>query len=103
MLCFAMDHPTSKTTIVLISGDRDFAYVLSALKARKFSVVVITQGNAHVSLRMQATTAFNWNSDVLFKNTDFVSSNSNLIDFSQIPAEPHIVSHTLPSDREYGL
>ncbi|KAF8759801.1 NYN domain [Rhizoctonia solani] len=44
--------PTSKTTIVLISGDRDFAYPLAVLKARKYEVgLIVPPGGAHPALR----------------------------------------------------
>ncbi|KAJ1308551.1 hypothetical protein OPQ81_004251 [Rhizoctonia solani] len=57
--------PTSKTTIVLISGDRDFAYPLAVLKARKYEVgLIVPPGGAHPALRAQATWVVNWR-DVL--------------------------------------
>ncbi|CAE6386645.1 unnamed protein product [Rhizoctonia solani] len=53
--------PTSKTTIVLISGDRDFAYPLAVLKARKYEVgLIVPPGGAHPALRAQATWVMNW-------------------------------------------
>lgn len=64
MLAHAIDNP-APTTIVLISGDRDFAYALSILRLRCYHVVLITLSNAHQSLRAQASTSFDWASDVL--------------------------------------
>ena len=64
MLAHAVDNP-APSTIVLISGDRDFAYALSVLRLRRYHIVLITLSNAHPSLRAQASLCFNWTSDVL--------------------------------------
>ena len=63
MLAHAIDNP-APSTIVLISGDRDFAYALSILRLRRYNVVLITLSNAHPSLKAQASLCFNWISDV---------------------------------------
>ncbi|KAG8691471.1 hypothetical protein FRC11_003230 [Ceratobasidium sp. 423] len=61
--------PAPKTTIVLISGDRDFAYPLAVLKARKYEVgLIVPPGGAHPALRAQATWVMNWK-DVLEGST----------------------------------
>ena len=64
MLAHAIDNP-APSTVVLISGDRDFAYALSILRLRCYRVVLITLSNAHQSLRAQASVFFDWVSDVL--------------------------------------
>ena len=64
MLAYAIDNP-APSTIVLISGDRDFAYALSILRFRRYRIVLITHSNAHQSLRAQASTSFDWVSEVL--------------------------------------
>ncbi|KAH7343894.1 hypothetical protein B0J17DRAFT_194909 [Rhizoctonia solani] len=57
--------PSLKTTIVLISGDRDFAYPLAILKARKYEVgLIVPPGGAHPALRAQASWVMEWK-DVL--------------------------------------
>ncbi|EUC57673.1 NYN domain protein [Rhizoctonia solani AG-3 Rhs1AP] len=62
---FPTSAPSPKTTIVLISGDRDFAYPLAVLKARKYEVgLIVPPGGAHPALRAQATWVMNWK-DVL--------------------------------------
>ncbi|KAL5637011.1 hypothetical protein ACGC1H_000853 [Rhizoctonia solani] len=62
---FPTPAPSPKTTIVLISGDRDFAYPLAVLKARKYEVgLIVPPGGAHPALRAQATWVMNWQ-DVL--------------------------------------
>jgi hypothetical protein len=64
MLAHAIDN-AAPSTIVLISGDRDFAYALSILRFRRYRVVLITLSNAHQSLRAQASASFDWVSEVL--------------------------------------
>ena len=63
MLAHAIDNP-APSTIVLISGDRGFAYALSILRLRRYCIILITLSNAHPSLRAQASLCFNWISDV---------------------------------------
>ncbi|KAG9124582.1 hypothetical protein FRC07_011059 [Ceratobasidium sp. 392] len=51
----------SRTTVVLVSGDRDFAYPLAVLKARKYEVgLIVPPGGAHPALRAQASWVLNW-------------------------------------------
>ena len=64
MLAHAIDN-AAPSTIVLISGDRDFAYALSILRFRRYRIVLITLSNAHQSLRAQASFSFDWVSEVL--------------------------------------
>ena len=64
MLGHAIDNP-APTTILLISGDRDFAYAMSVLRLRRYQVVLITLSNAHVSLTSQASVCHDWSSDIL--------------------------------------
>jgi NYN domain len=64
MLAHVIDN-AAPSTIVLISGDRDFAYALSILRFRRYRVVLITLSNAHQSLRAQASISFDWVSEVL--------------------------------------
>ncbi|KAJ8517573.1 hypothetical protein ONZ45_g5269 [Pleurotus djamor] len=65
MLTYAIDWP-APATILLISGDRDFAYAASALRLRNYNVVVIAHPQGpHPSLRAQATECLDWQSDIL--------------------------------------
>ncbi|KAF5324452.1 hypothetical protein D9611_004319 [Ephemerocybe angulata] len=64
MLTHAMDNP-APATIVVISGDRDFAYAMAVLRLRQYDVVLITLSNAHISLTSQASTYYDWALDVL--------------------------------------
>ncbi|QRV87553.1 NYN domain protein [Ceratobasidium sp. AG-Ba] len=50
-----------KTTVVLVSGDRDFAYPLAVLKARRYEVgLIVPPGGVHPALRAQASWVLNW-------------------------------------------
>ncbi|KAJ3828752.1 NYN domain-containing protein [Lentinula raphanica] len=67
MLAFAMDNPSgpATVTIMLISGDRDFAYALSTLQLRKYNIVVVAPSTIHASLRAQTSTFFDWDEKIL--------------------------------------
>ncbi|KAF9466396.1 NYN domain-containing protein [Collybia nuda] len=64
MLAHAIDNPPP-ATIILISGDRDFAYAVSILRSRRYRVVIISLGGVHMSLRAHASVFLDWNADVL--------------------------------------
>ncbi|KAJ7109170.1 NYN domain-containing protein [Mycena epipterygia] len=66
MLAYAMDHP-APATLILISGDRDFAYAVSVLRLRRYDIVVISLPvpGAHISLKSQASVCLDWNVDVM--------------------------------------
>ncbi|KAF7338466.1 hypothetical protein MVEN_02072600 [Mycena venus] len=66
MLAYAMDHP-APATLILISGDRDFAYAVSVLRLRRYEVVIISLPlpGTHISLKSQASLCLDWNSEVL--------------------------------------
>ena len=59
MLVYAIDNP-APSTVILITGDRDFAYALSILKLRQYHTVLVTLPDAHPSLTNQAKTCFDW-------------------------------------------
>ncbi|KAJ7738473.1 NYN domain-containing protein [Mycena maculata] len=63
MMTYAMDHP-APATLVLISGDRDFAYLVSVLRLRRYEIVVISL-SAHISLKSQASVCLDWNIDIM--------------------------------------
>ncbi|EAU88192.2 EDA32 [Coprinopsis cinerea okayama7 len=64
MLLYAMDNP-APATVVLISGDKDYAYAISVLRLRQYDVVVLTPPNASPSLTSHATVCLAWNKNVL--------------------------------------
>ena len=64
MLAYAIDNP-APSTIILITGDRDFAYAMSILRLRQYRVVLVTLPNAHLSLTAQASKRIDWYSEVL--------------------------------------
>jgi hypothetical protein len=65
MLAFAIDHPPP-ATLVLISGDKDFAYALSTLRNRRYAIVLIVPNRgAPIILKSQANAILEWRYDVL--------------------------------------
>jgi hypothetical protein len=62
MLAFAIDHH-SPATVVLIAGDRDYAYAMSTLRLRQYNVILIapTSPDVSQSLKSQASLMINWN------------------------------------------
>ena len=64
MLAYAIDNP-APSTVILISGDRDFAYALSVLRLRRYRVILVTLPNAHATLTAQASVCFDWVSEIL--------------------------------------
>ncbi|KAJ6513882.1 NYN domain-containing protein [Mycena vitilis] len=70
MLAYAMDHP-APATLILISGDRDFAYAVSILRLRKYEVVVMSlpMPGPHISLKSQASVYLDWNVHVMHNSS----------------------------------
>ncbi|KAJ8588005.1 hypothetical protein M405DRAFT_852721 [Rhizopogon salebrosus TDB-379] len=68
MLAFAIDHE-SPATIVLIAGDRDYAYAMSTLRLRQYTVVLIAPSAPNIpqSLKSQASVVVDWNYAILRK------------------------------------
>ena len=64
-MAFIKDN-SPPATIILISGDRDFAYLLSTIRWRKYNVVLICNPfMTHESLTAQASVVYDWQSDIL--------------------------------------
>ena len=70
MLAFAIDHH-SPATVILVAGDRDYAYAMSTLRLRQYTVVLIVP-SAHVpeSLVSQASVVIDWNYAILRNRPD---------------------------------
>ncbi|KAI0637224.1 NYN domain-containing protein [Trametes polyzona] len=68
MLTYAIDNP-APATVVLISGDRDFVYAVSVLRLRRYRVVVVAPYSAHTSLKSQASTVLDWDTDIMRRTT----------------------------------
>ncbi|KAG6821157.1 hypothetical protein H0H93_005377 [Arthromyces matolae] len=64
ILAYAIDKPPP-STIILISGDRDFAYAVSILRLRRYKVAIISLPMVHLSLKVQASFFLDWTNDVL--------------------------------------
>ncbi|KAJ8582321.1 hypothetical protein M405DRAFT_700128, partial [Rhizopogon salebrosus TDB-379] len=71
MLAFAIDQE-SLATIVLIAGDRDYAYAMSTLRLRQYTVVLIVPSSPNIpqSLKSQASVVVDWNYAILRKRTE---------------------------------
>ncbi|KAG6918384.1 hypothetical protein DXG01_014785 [Tephrocybe rancida] len=96
MLAYAIDNPRP-STVVLISGDRDFAYAMSTLRLRGFKIVLISPGMVHRSLKAQASEYLDWNIDVLRTDAhgDRNSSNSG----SSVGAETYMYTPVRSKER----
>ncbi|KAI5120219.1 hypothetical protein M0805_000034 [Coniferiporia weirii] len=65
LMIFALDAH-GPTTIVLVTGDRDFTYAISVLRLRGHDIVLITPPHAtHHSLQHPANLVLNWKVDIL--------------------------------------
>src|SRR5205807_562072 len=71
MLAFAIDHD-SPATIILIAGDRDYAYAMSTLRHRQYTVVLIVPSGPNISqsLHFQASVVIDWNYAILGKRPE---------------------------------
>lgn len=65
LLAYAIDQP-APATVVLISGDRDFAYPLGILRNRGYNVILVTPPIGAVPiLEASANVVMSWRQDVL--------------------------------------
>ncbi|KII88941.1 hypothetical protein PLICRDRAFT_108915 [Plicaturopsis crispa FD-325 SS-3] len=65
MLAYAVENP-APATLILITGDRDFAYAVSVLRMMRYTVVLILpQNRVHESLTAQASRSYLWSRDIL--------------------------------------
>ncbi|KAL0947150.1 hypothetical protein HGRIS_013278 [Hohenbuehelia grisea] len=68
MLTYAMDHPPP-ALVLLISGERGFAYAVSMLRARRYDVVVMSAPGLGTSHLMHLSSVyFEWNTEVIRKS-----------------------------------
>ncbi|KAH7889775.1 NYN domain-containing protein [Phlebopus sp. FC_14] len=66
LLAFAVDNPPP-ATVILITGDRDYAYAMATLRLRKYKVVLIVpqSPHVHVCLESQASVLIDWTSNFM--------------------------------------
>jgi hypothetical protein len=89
LVMFAVDNPAPQT-LILISGDQDYAYPIAKLRLRGYKIIVIVPpGGAAETLKRQADTVFEW--------TEFSSTYSLDEQFSEearetIAFEPLIIA-----------
>ncbi|PWZ01471.1 hypothetical protein BCV70DRAFT_198901 [Testicularia cyperi] len=111
LLAFAIDQP-APATIVLISGDRDFAYPLGLLRNRGYEVVLIVPPIGAVPiLEASANVVLTWRQDVLgIERNQAGKPYSNYTEKSQniqsdMAADPHQQQNSstaLPPDKPPG-
>ncbi|KAF9072450.1 NYN domain-containing protein [Rhodocollybia butyracea] len=99
MLTFAMDNlaNSSSTTILIISGDKDFAYALSVLRLRMYNVVVVAPSTSHQSLRAQVSKFLDWSASILngvSSREDLSPSNDNSTPATRTRCRPTTTSET---------
>lgn len=54
-----LDHPPPRT-VVIVSGDRSLAYMIAALRMRRYEVILISPSGTHPSLTNQASLNLYW-------------------------------------------
>jgi len=87
MMVNVMDNP-APGTVILITGDRDFAYAASILRMRRYHVVVIAPLNHHARIRCQASIVLDWDTDILSRTN---------VDITDIPSHaPSITASMSP-------
>jgi hypothetical protein len=64
-MAYALDNTPQTTVLVVITGDRDFAYAISMLQNRGYRVVVIIPTASHASVRANASIVVDWTSAIL--------------------------------------
>jgi len=92
MLAYAIDNP-APATIILISGDRDFAYAFSILRLRQYQVVLVAPPSAHTSLTSQASVCMDWGSEVYDSTTAEQSIQGRSLHERQISSQLKPGSH----------
>ena len=92
MLAYAIDNP-APATIILISGDRNFAYAFSILRLRQYQVVLVAPPSAHTSLTSQASVCMDWGSEVYDSTTAEQSIQGRSLHERQISSQLKPGSH----------
>ena len=69
IMAFALDHPPP-ATIILITGDSDYGYPLSKLRARGYRIILIVPSAVKASLKLSADVILEWERDVLHMSVD---------------------------------
>ncbi|KAI4518292.1 hypothetical protein K525DRAFT_208883 [Schizophyllum commune Loenen D] len=106
-MAYAIDHP-SPATIILITGDRDFAYAVSLLRRRRYNVVLICHAypGPHKSLLWQVGQRIDWNTQILGLKTGAVAVRrwrvSSISSESSSPSGPARSEPTTPSSYRHS-
>ena len=91
IIAHTWDHPAPHT-IVIISGDRDLAYMIGTLRMRKYEVILISPNGTHTGFANQASVNLDWIADGHRRDVDDTRD-------GQPPSSPHPPStpHQFPS------
>lgn len=84
IIAYAWDHPAPRA-IVIISGDKDLAYMIGTLRMRKYEVILISPNGTHASITNQASVNLDWTVDGRRTNMDDPHGGK----FSSHPPSPH--------------
>jgi NYN domain len=83
-------------TIILITGDRAFAYLVSILRLRQYHVIVIVPPNHHSSLTYQASAVLYWDTQMIQQqNQSTIASPSDSAPLAT-PPQPFSFPNTFP-------
>ena len=88
-----LDHPPPRT-IVIISGDRDLAYMIGTLRMRKYEVILISPNGTHTNFANQASVNLDWIADGHRRDMDDARGGQPSPHPSPHPPSP---SHQFPS------
>lgn len=115
MFAFALDTDTP-ATIVLLSGDRDFAYAASILRMRGYHIVTIAPKQSHANFKHRASEVLDWDALIACRQgTPHTSSRcasdsaclrpdfSTLYERRYVSPPPHPPKSHCPSVMEEGL
>lgn len=97
MLAYAIDNQ-APATIVLISGDRDFAYAVSVLRLRRYRIVLVAPPQTHISLKSQATKVVDWNCEILEKFDNAGPASPQKLSAEDLRIRQHLGSRLSNSD-----
>lgn len=89
-----MDNCKPTTTIIILSGNQDFAYTMATLRARQYRVIVIAPTDANKTLTELASVLYAWEKDVMIPVLPVlpVLPPPDLLDLSARPAESTTLS-----------
>jgi hypothetical protein len=104
-MAHAMDN-SPPSTIIFITGDQDFTYLVSVLTLRQYHMFVVIPPNNHSSLMYQASAVLDWHTQILQQPNRPGSTNSSASESTvatpsnsvpQLPSQPFSFPNTFPA------